>query len=58
MAGILEAAGKSDGLVRAKFGEWEDQIQVLGSDEVRSSFGVGFVKRCSSAVFEIGRAHV
>lgn len=38
LAGILESAGKSDGLVRAKFGEWEDQIQVLGSDEVRPIF--------------------
>lgn len=36
LAGTVEAARKSDGLVRAKFGEWEAQIQLLAGDEVSS----------------------
>jgi programmed cell death 6-interacting protein len=35
LGGILQAAGTSDGLVRAKFGEWEERLGVLASDEVR-----------------------
>lgn len=35
LGAIIAAAGKSDALVRAKFGEHELQIGILGSSEVR-----------------------
>lgn len=34
LGGMLEAAGASDALVRAKFGEAEPRLILLGSDEV------------------------
>lgn len=35
---ILQDAIQSDGVIRAKYGEWAEFIDLLGGDEVRISF--------------------